>query len=84
VQIPLQRFEQVVQDGELSPGSGLRYNKNDEDGGCTYIELDVDDHPTTYHMVVIYQYKKTQPKKPMIIMDQDKCIFKQYTLATKS
>jgi hypothetical protein len=90
VQIPLQRFEQMVQDGELSPGSGYRYNKNDEDGGCTYIELHVDDHPSFQDECNNLPYgghlsvRKDPTQKPLMIMGQDECIFKQYTLATKS
>jgi hypothetical protein len=89
-QISIHRFEQMVQDGELSPESGYKYNKDEKEGGGTYIELHIDDHPSFQRECDNLPYgghlsvHKNPTQKPIMILGQDECMFKQYSLASKS
>jgi hypothetical protein len=77
----------MVEDGELFECSG--YNYEDIAGG-SYVEMHVDDHPffqDEYNTLPFGGNLSVQKKpyeKAVIIIGQDECIFKQYTLNGKS
>jgi hypothetical protein len=85
IHIPLQRYEKMVKDGELVEEAGFRFEKE----GQTYMELHVDDSPRFQdecnhlpfggHLSIC----KGAEEKPMILLGQDKCIFKQFSLTKK-
>jgi hypothetical protein len=87
VQIPLLRYNSLVKKGELCDTCGYKYkNKKDEE----YVELHVDDHPSfqdeSNHLLYggNLSVRKDESQKPVMIIGQDECIFKQYTLVKKS
>jgi hypothetical protein len=87
IQISATRFDTMVTKGELEKNSGYKYNEND---GSKWVELHVDMHPSFQdecnHLPYGGQLSKRKPanEKPLMIIGQDECIFKQYTLTKKS
>jgi hypothetical protein len=86
VQTSLARYDNMVTEGELVRGHGFKYEKE----GNTYIELHRDDHTLFQadwnHLSFgdnLSMHKGVQ-EKTLIMLDQDKCIFKQYNLSLKS
>jgi hypothetical protein len=88
ISIPIERFEMMVEKGELIKEQGYRY---EDERGDTYMELHVDSH-------FIFQdecnkshvfggglsvRRDVNKGKPLIIFGQDECIFKQYSMSKK-
>ena len=65
---------------------GYEYKKPNEngDGECTYFEFHIDEHPNFQHICTKYIFggnlsvRKNDDEKPLILIGQDECIFKQY------
>jgi hypothetical protein len=86
IQIPIARYDTMVEMGQLSELSGFKYDK----GGSTLVELHVDDHyifqdecnnlPYGGHLSV----RKPPTSRPLILIGQDESIFKQYCLRSHS
>jgi hypothetical protein len=87
IQIPLERYEEMIQKHELHDGMGHKFQKNDS---TYHVELHVDDHPTFQDECNSLPYggnlsvRKDPNVKPLLIMGQDESIFKQYSLSKKS
>jgi hypothetical protein len=86
IAISLDRYERMVGAGELSEGSGYRFEK----GGVTYMEMHVDDNPVFQEECSNLPYgahlsvRKKKEQKPVMMLGQDECIFKQFALTKKS
>jgi hypothetical protein len=87
IQIPVDRYERLVEKGELSSNCGYMY---EDSSGNSMVELHVDDHPIFQKESNNLPYggrlsvRKDPLEKPLMILGQDECIFKQFTLTTKS
>jgi hypothetical protein len=87
IQIPLSRYQQMVQDCQLSDTMGYKYTN---EHGDVYVELHVDEHPLfqdeSNHLPFggSLSIRKKKEEKPVMILGQDECIFKQYSLNKKS
>jgi hypothetical protein len=87
IQIPICRYNEMVQDGQLCGTRGYKY---EDDNGNTYIELHANEHllfqDKCYHLPYggYLSVRKKKEKKPVMILGQDECILKQYTLTKKS
>jgi hypothetical protein len=84
---PLIDIIESLKRGELSSNCGCMY----EDGnGNTMVELHVDDHPMFQSELNNLPYRgqlsvcKNPLDKPLMIICQDNCIFKHFSLMTKS
>jgi hypothetical protein len=75
IQIPMSRYTSLVEIGELDSTSGYTYTNNE---GGQYVEMHI--LPYGGHLSV---HKKVSDK-PLMIVGQDECISKQYTLVQKS
>jgi hypothetical protein len=87
VQLPICDYNNLVQTGELSETCGYKYKNNK---GEDYVELHVDDHPVFQDDANDLPFggnlsvRKEEGVKPLMIIGQDECIFKQYSLVKKS
>jgi hypothetical protein len=87
IQIPRSRYTSLVGSGELDSTSGYAYT---DSKGDQYVEMHVDDHPIFQDECNGLPYgghlsvRKKVSDKPLMIVGQDECIFKQYTLVQKS
>jgi hypothetical protein len=88
VQIPMQRYTELVEKGELSIEQGYKYNKKNTNEA--YVELHVDDHLLFHEECSMLPFggnlsvRRNSDEKPLILFGQDECIFKQYNLSSKS
>ena len=78
--IPLEEQQQMIEEGKLNPDLGYQYEKN----GKQYVEHHVDDHIDFQSKCANLPFggnlsvRKKPFDKPIMIIGQDKAIFKQY------
>ena len=86
VQFPVSEYNEMCNKGYVFSGKGYKYNNDKNE---PYIEFHIDDNPTFPHREGLHPFggnlsvRKPPNLKPLVIIRQDECIYKQFSFRSK-